>query len=168
MRRVPRHRITDGLDQIIALAVDLDASTLVIDVEPLLAEWDSPPEVFLAAVRRLHAAVVERAPSVTDLVFASNAGWPPQPPPEPAGPRMAVVSPARKPWRTRYLDGLPAPIVFAGDQVLTDGLLAWRLRGDFLHCANAGEPPLLARVQSVAGRCIAPLVFVAASRIGMR
>ncbi len=47
-----------------------------------------------------------------------------------------MVSRGNKPWTSRRrlgLRGSSAPLVVVGDQVLTDGLLAWRLRATFLH-----------------------------------
>lgn len=55
------------------------------------------------------------------------------------GPQRGVdrmVSRGNKPWTTKRrlgLRGSRLPIVVVGDQVLTDGLLAWRLRATFLH-----------------------------------
>lgn len=55
------------------------------------------------------------------------------------GPQRQVdrmVSRGNKPWTTRRrlgLRGSHRPIVVIGDQVLTDGVLAWRLRATFLH-----------------------------------
>lgn len=46
-----------------------------------------------------------------------------------------MVSRGNKPWTSRRRLGLHKDdsIVVVGDQVLTDGLLAWRLRATFLH-----------------------------------
>lgn len=47
-----------------------------------------------------------------------------------------VVGGGNKPWTTRRRLGLRrngAPVVVIGDQVLTDGALAWRLRATFLY-----------------------------------
>ncbi|MCP3991750.1 MAG: hypothetical protein GY724_21940 [Actinomycetia bacterium] len=55
------------------------------------------------------------------------------------GPQREVdrlVSRGNKPWTTRRRLGLRrggAPVVVVGDQVLTDGLLAWRFRATFLY-----------------------------------
>lgn len=47
-----------------------------------------------------------------------------------------VVSRGNKPWTSRRrlgLSGCDSPVVVIGDQVVTDGVLAWRLRATFLH-----------------------------------
>ena len=47
-----------------------------------------------------------------------------------------MISRGNKPWTTRGrlgLRGSRVPLVVVGDQVLTDGLLAWRLRATFLY-----------------------------------
>lgn len=55
------------------------------------------------------------------------------------GPQRDVermISRGNKPWTTRRrlgLRGRHGPVVVIGDQVLTDGVLAWRLRAAFLH-----------------------------------
>ena len=64
--------------------------------------------------------------------------------PERRVPRM--VSRGNKPWTTRGrlgLRGSRIPIVVVGDQVLTDGLLAWRLRATFLHLVIDDEEEAL-------------------------
>jgi hypothetical protein len=70
---------------------------------------------------------VEANPSIARVIALTN------------GPQRQVarmVSRGNKPWTTRRrlgLQGSSAPLVVVGDQVLTDGLLAWRLRATFLH-----------------------------------
>jgi hypothetical protein len=70
---------------------------------------------------------VEANPSIARVIALTN------------GPQRQVdrmVSRGNKPWTTRRrlgLRGSSATLVVVGDQVLTDGLLAWRLRATFLH-----------------------------------
>lgn len=77
--------------------------------------------------------------------------------------RAVYVARARKPWRLGPLAGSKPPIAVIGDQLLTDGLLAWRLSREgtpavFLHwqCAQTLWWP---RLQHRAGNCLRPLLF---------
>ncbi len=95
-------------------------------------------------------------PSVTSVVYSSNSQC----------PRAAdgkscirIVTAARKPWRTKYLHNEPRPVAVVGDQVLTDGLLAWRLRASFLQWQVAGPMPPWPRLQRRLGRIAAPFLF---------
>ncbi|MDH3470545.1 MAG: hypothetical protein OEM94_04430, partial [Acidimicrobiia bacterium] len=69
----------------------------------------------------------EASPNVARVIALTN------------GPQRQVgrmVSRGNKPFTTRRrlgLRGSRAPVVVVGDQVLTDGVLAWRLRATFLH-----------------------------------
>jgi len=83
------------------------------------------------------------------------------------GPRRGVdrmISRGNKPWTSRRRLGLarrsPTPIWVIGDQVLTDGVLAWRLGATFLHCTidPTDDFPGQARLRRL-GRYAAPLIF---------
>lgn len=83
------------------------------------------------------------------------------------GPQRDVdrmVSRGNKPWTTRRRLGLRGghgPLVVIGDQVLTDGVLAWRLGATFLHLVidDEGEEPRQAIMRRI-GRIIRRLLFV--------
>ena len=46
---------------------------------------------------------------------------------------LTYIPRARKPWVVRDLRNLPVPRAVVGDQILTDGLLAWRLQSPFIQ-----------------------------------
>jgi len=83
------------------------------------------------------------------------------------GPRRGVdrmISRGNKPWTSRRRLGItrrPTTAVWVvGDQVLTDGVLAWRLGATFLHCTidPTDNFPGQARLRRL-GRYVAPLIF---------
>jgi hypothetical protein len=138
----------------------LHIATLIIDVEPLVVPWDAIPAAFLEGAMRLQTAVAAGAPSVTDIIFASNSrkAWPPVP--KLGTLKTTLVRGARKPWRTRYVRGRPSPIAVLGDQVLTDGLLAWRLHADFVHVTTDLPVPWWPRTQAAIGHLLVPVLYV--------
>ncbi len=123
--RSPLHAVR-SLDDV-ARFVAGHASRLVIifDVDNTLAPQGADPEPFRELVNNALDRF-EALPSVVRVIALSNG--PPR-----GVPRM--ISRGNKPWTTRRRLGLPrgAPIIVAGDQLLTDGLLAWRLGATFLH-----------------------------------
>lgn len=158
--RCPRRAVSD-LDEIVAAVRDAHAGTVLFDVEPLVADWGSDA----ASLDRGLATTRTRLADVAGLhrlIFLTNARRAPASMPAAAGPlAVSYVARARKPWRARRLGPLPPPIAVVGDQLLTDGLLAWRLRAQpatFLH-AVTHPGPLWPRLQRAAGRLIAPLLF---------
>ena len=116
-----------SLDEVIGLVESTASEKVIIsDVDNTLAPQGVPLAEFGAVV---NAAIdrLEAHPKVARVIPLTN------------GPEREVsrlVSRGNKPWTTRGrlgLRGSRTPIVVVGDQVLTDGLLAWRLRGTFLH-----------------------------------
>jgi predicted HAD superfamily phosphohydrolase YqeG len=99
---------------------------IIFDVDNTLAPQGVPLAEF---VQLVNSAIdrVEANPGIARVIALTN------------GPQRQVarmVSRGNKPWTTRRrlgLRGSSAPLVVVGDQVLTDGLLAWRLRATFLH-----------------------------------
>ena len=55
------------------------------------------------------------------------------------GVRIFYISRAAKPFLTRRHRDLPRPAVLVGDQVATDGLLAWRLGFAFAHVQHSSR-----------------------------
>jgi predicted HAD superfamily phosphohydrolase YqeG len=157
MRRAPKV-VIDRRAILISLPAELQTRTLVVDVEPLLSPWDAAGDTVIAAATTFATEVKARIPSLQHLVFATNA-------------RMRLIkasatdggflfiSAARKPWRINYLKGSPTPITVIGDQVLTDGLLAYRLGGNFLHWRPDHTVPLWPRMQTIAGKLIEDVFF---------
>jgi hypothetical protein len=97
-----------------------------------VAYWDSTQNALdggITHVLRLVAAV----PSTAVVCFATNSARRPSIQPRSTGVQVVYLASVRKPVQiTPYLS-FPRPGVVIGDQVLTDGLLAKRLRYAFLH-----------------------------------
>jgi predicted HAD superfamily phosphohydrolase YqeG len=116
-----------SLDEVMAFVESTDSQKVIIfDVDNTLAPQDVPLEEF---GRLVNSAIdrVEANPSIARVIALTNG-------PQREVPRM--ISRGNKPWTTRRrlgLRGSSAPLVVVGDQVLTDGILAWRLRATFLH-----------------------------------
>jgi predicted HAD superfamily phosphohydrolase YqeG len=157
MRRTPRV-VIDQRAVLISLAAELQTRTLVVDVEPLLNAWDATAEVVITSAIAFANEATARIPSLQALVFATNAkmsfvnG-------QEIGDDVLFISAARKPWRTDYVKGGPGPVTVIGDQLLTDGLLARRLGGTFLHWRPCGHIPAWPRMQTFTGKLIENVFF---------
>ncbi len=120
-------RDVQSLDDVMAFVESTDGEKVIIfDVDNTLAPQGLP----LAEFGQLVNSVIDRVeanPHIARVIALTN------------GPQREVarmVSRGNKPWTTRRRLGLrssSAPLVVVGDQVLTDGLLAWRLHATFLH-----------------------------------
>jgi len=138
----------------------LAVRTVVLDVEPLVAHWDSGQA---ALDEGIAAAVTEVAAidGVRVLCFATNSARSPSAlPPDPPGLEIRYLVSARKPLHASAYADLPRPGVVVGDQIATDGILARRIGYTFLHFLPdpAGQPAgphLLARC----GAALRPLLF---------
>ena len=126
LARVPI-RDVQSLDEVMAFVESTDGQKVIIfDADNPLAPQGVPLTEFGQLV---NSAIdrVEANPSISRVIALSNG----------AQREVArMVSRGNKPWTTRRrlgLRGSSAPLVVVGDQVLTDGLLAWRLRATFLH-----------------------------------
>jgi hypothetical protein len=158
MRRIPSVAVSDVSDVVTAVAHSCPA-TVVVDVEPLIAPWKTRVLTFVEGAVAFQRAIALGAPCVSHLVFATNAVRPRPALPDVIPLHTAVITTARKPWRTDYLRGLPRPIVVVGDQPLTDGILAWRLGAIFYKYEPATPMPLWPRLQHAAGLVLGPLLF---------
>jgi predicted HAD superfamily phosphohydrolase YqeG len=159
VRRTAR-RIADSPDRVIDFIAEFCPATVVADVQPLVAAWDSAA----ADVERSAASFAEKLAAAMPrtlrlLVFATNSRIPV--PRELRAEKIDIifVSAARKPWVTRYLAAAPRPIVVVGDQVITDGLLAVRLRAAFIHFTADGCPPWWPRAQAIIGKPVVRIAF---------
>jgi predicted HAD superfamily phosphohydrolase YqeG len=140
------------------LATALGARTLVLDIEPLVAEWDGTQNALdrgVGAVLGLVAAI----PSVRAVCFATNSARRPAVLPSVPGVNVTYIVSARKPLSVAPYRRLPTPGVVVGDQVLTDGLLARRLGYFFLHYRHPEAAPVGPRVLDGIGQLARPLIF---------
>ena len=157
MIRQPRMTAGD-LTDLTRVIGRLGSVTLIVDVEPLVAPWNEKQQSFTEGARLL-LATVKTVPTVSIVVFATNSRRT-RPNPEPiAGISVVVLVHAAKPFRTRYMRGLPRPIAVVGDQLLTDGILAWRLGSPFIEWEHREPTPWWPRAQMRLGRRLAPLFF---------
>ena len=148
-----------GLDTVLRRVEELSARTVVFDVEPLVAYWDSGQDELERGV----AQIVLRAgqlPEVQLVCFATNSMRRPQAMPASAGVRVVYLASAGKPIRIEPYRSFPRPGVVVGDQIATDGLLARRLGYAFVQYRPApdeipGGPRLLGQL----GRLVRPVAF---------
>jgi len=143
-------------------ARELSSRTIIVDVEPLVAYWDTGQEALDSGIADIlgeigadsHVSVVcfatnsDRRPSAD--YGASGSG----------GPRVVYLASARKPfWIAPYHD-FPRPGVVIGDQVATDGILAHRLGYTFLHYSpDLTHAPAGPRLMYYLGRPLELLLF---------
>jgi predicted HAD superfamily phosphohydrolase YqeG len=153
------YRRAGNLDGLLAEAGKLAAKALVFDVEPLIAYWGNDQE----ALERGVAKVLEKAatvPGVTVVCFATNSARRPAAVPSHPGLQVVYLASAGKPVRTTPYAGFPRPGAVIGDQVATDGLLAWRLGYAFLQYWPAWSgAPWGPRLLNYGGRVLRPLLF---------
>jgi predicted HAD superfamily phosphohydrolase YqeG len=151
-------RLTE-LHGVLARASELSLRTMIFDVEPLVAWWDSSQESLDRGVATI-VGLLDQAPETRVVVFATNSARQPSAIPSVPGVRVTYLASAGKPLRTAPYRALPRPGAVIGDQVPTDGLLARRLGYTFLHWS----PPLTdvppgPRLMHVLGRLAQPLLF---------
>ena len=141
------------------IAGELSAKTLVFDIEPLVAYWDSGQDTLDQGL----AAVLAKAvtiPGVAVVCFATNSLRRPTTVPSHPGVRVVYLASARKPLWTAPYAGFPRPGVVIGDQIATDGLLARRLGYTFLDYRPRGiHVPWGPRLLNYGGRLARPLFF---------
>lgn len=160
LRRCRRLTVDDWTDAVEALRTTRCA-TAVVDVEPVTAPWrSSSKELSDGLITAL--AELDKATDIQRIVFLTNSRR------VPADGLLAssaavYVARARKPWRLGALADATPPIAVIGDQLLTDGLVAWRLglqgaSAIFLHwqCPKTFWWP---RLQHATGSCVQPLLF---------
>ena len=126
-------RVTGPAD-LFAKARELSVRTMILDVEPLVTPWRSSQESLDQGIARILGRI-RAVPSVCVVVFTTNSGRRPSAVPSVAGIEVRYLASAQKPLRTAPFHGLPRPGAVAGDQLPTDGILAYRLRFTFLHYA---------------------------------
>ncbi len=138
---------------------ELGARTVVLDVEPLVASWDSGQQSLDQGIASVLAEFAN-VPGVVAVYFATNSARRPSASLDWPGIRASYLASAYKPFRVRSYRGLPRPGVLIGDQVLTDGLLARRLGYTFVqYTPQPGEVPRRPWLLAQGGRLARPLLF---------
>lgn len=153
LRRVPVYG-AGSLDDVASLIDEVGSPSVVIfDADNTLVPQGVRFDEFVTAVTE--AVERFRANSQVDRVLVLTNG------PERGVP--GIIYCGNKPWTTRRRLGLDRngdDIWVVGDQVLTDGVLAWRLGATFVHLAIdvENEAPRQALMRRT-GRRLARLMF---------
>lgn len=138
---------------------ELSARTVIFDVEPLVAYWDSGQEALDQGV----ATVVSWTGLVAGLqvlCFATNSARRPSVVPGGEGVRVIYLASAGKPMRMAPYRGFPRPGVVIGDQVATDGILARRLGYAFVqYRPQLDGVPAGPRLMGGLGWLVRPVLF---------
>jgi predicted HAD superfamily phosphohydrolase YqeG len=158
MARSSYERLT-GVDDLLVRATELSVQTMIFDVEPLVAFWDSSQESLDDGVA-LILSQVKVIPAVRVVVFATNSARRPSAIPAVQGVRVKYLASAGKPLRIGPYRDLPRPGAVIGDQVPTDGILARRLGYTFLYYRpGLSGVPIGPRLMHHSGRLVLPLLF---------
>ena len=151
-------RVT-GLADLFGKARELSVQTMIFDVEPLVAPWNSSQEALDQGIARI-LSDARTVPSVRAVVFSTNSARRPSALPACDGVQVSYLASAGKPLRTAPYHGLPRPGAVAGDQLPTDGILAHRLRFTFLHYTpELSGVPLGPGLMHHWGELVRPLLF---------
>ena len=151
-------RVT-GLAGLFAEARALSVKTVIFDVEPLVSPWQGGQESLDEGIARI-LGDVRTVPSVRAVVFATNSGRRPSAVPACDGLQVRYLASAGKPLRTMPYRDLPRPGAVAGDQLPTDGILAFRLGYAFLHyMPELAGVPLGPALMHRWGKLVRPVLF---------
>jgi hypothetical protein len=145
-------------DDLPRLVATMTVRTIVFDIEPLVAPWYGSQDALDAGIARVLDQVAA-VPGLRAVCFATNSARRPSALPSVPGIEVSYLVSAGKPVRTTPYARLPLPGVVVGDQVLTDGMLAWRLRFSFLHYRPPLRAPVRPRLLDGIGKPVRPLMF---------
>lgn len=152
-------RLTD-IGDAFDVARRVRARTVIVDVEPLVAAWRTDQGVLTAGLADVLGRIAVDPGELRVVVFATNSPRRPSVVPRVAGLEVRYVAMAHKPLRLDPFRRLPGPVVVIGDQVATDGLLAWRLGYRFLHYVHdQAAVPAGPRLMGVLGWPLRRLLF---------
>jgi hypothetical protein len=160
MRQVRLYE-TFTAEDVWALIRALGARTLVFDVEPLVAVWATDTATLdFGVVETLRRVGELSGGGVETVLFATNSDRRPTALPSMAGARVGYRASASKPLRVKGYRDLPRPGVVIGDQIATDGALAWRLGFDFVfYRPERDRIPFRPRLLHLVGGGLRPLLF---------
>ncbi|HEY7430527.1 MAG TPA: hypothetical protein VH641_07330 [Streptosporangiaceae bacterium] len=149
----------DSLAEALQVAARLAAKTVVLDVEPQIAHWETGQETLDHGVKRLLDDIAA-LPGVAVVCFATNARRRPSFTPASQKFQVFYFASAEKPFRISRFKSFPTPGVLIGDQILTDGVLARRLGYTFVHCMPAvAEAPRGPWLLNRSGQLVRRLLF---------
>jgi len=153
LRRISSTEITD-IDQIsVRLSTQDYPLVLIFDADNTLVRQGASPTEFARRVNEVIDLFGEME-MVERVIVLTN------------GPPRGVdriIGRGNKPWTSRRRLGISRQsgrVWVIGDQVVTDGVLAWRLRGEFFHLVIDPDDdyPHQARMRRL-GQHVAPLIF---------
>jgi hypothetical protein len=148
-----------GLDKVLDRARELSARTVIFDIEPLVAYWDSGQGALDRGVA-LVLSQVGTVPSVQVVCFATNSLRRPSGLSRDDGVRVVYLASAGKPLRIASYRSFPRPGMVIGDQIATDGILARRLGYVFVqYRPPLGRVPAGPRLMDRFGQLLRPLLF---------
>jgi hypothetical protein len=130
-----------------------------VDVEPLVAYWDTDTDTLDSGIAH-SVGEIAKIPSIQVIIFATNSLRMPSVMPEVVDVRIAYRARMMKPLRTGPFDGLPAPGVVVGDQIATDGVLAYRLGYSFVRYNPGRDLPIGPSVMAGVGWLVRPFVLM--------
>jgi predicted HAD superfamily phosphohydrolase YqeG len=146
------------LDEVLARVREMSTRTVIFDVEPLVASWNSGQAALDQGVELVLGRAGE-VPEVQLICFATNSLRRPSSPPAGASMRVVYLASADKPVRTGFYQGFPRPGVVVGDQIATDGILARRLGYTFAQYRPPGRVPARPRLMNGFGQLVRPILF---------
>lgn len=158
--RARYQRLADP-DDLLSCLHEFAPRTVVFDVEPFVARWDSGHASLVEGVGTIIDHLSTDAANVQVVAFATNSRRKLPLADYLGGLRLMYIAAAAKPFRTAPYRHLPLPGIVVGDQVATDGVLAWRLGYAFLHVrpTHPASVPLGPRIMNGLGRPLRPFLF---------
>ena len=158
----PSYQRVAALGEVARRARELSVRTMIFDIEPLIAFWDSGQQSLDQGIA-LVLSEAATVPGVQVVCFSTNSLRRPSTVPSAAGVRVVYLAAAGKPLRTAAYRGFPRPGMVIGDQVATDGILARRLGYAFVQYDNLQDRvPAGPRLMGAFGRLLRPLLFTRA------
>jgi predicted HAD superfamily phosphohydrolase YqeG len=152
-------RIINNMSDIPGWLTKLGARSLILDVEPLVADWNTDEANLVEGISDTILRLAD-VPCIETVLFATNSRR--RLPPTFSNHEVGIsyLADARKPFRTLPYRLLPRPTALVGDQLMTDGLLAHRLGFAFGHVQHGErEVPTGPRLMWLCGRLVQPLLF---------
>lgn len=150
-----------GLDEAFARMEQLSVQTVIFDIEPLVAHWDSGQEALDQGIAHV-LALADAVPGLKVVCFSTNSLRRPSLIPS-TKVRAIYLATAGKPLRTAQYRDFPRPGAVVGDQMATDGILARRLGYTYLECPPPDHMPLGPQMMHGLGSLVRPLVFTGRS-----
>lgn len=137
---------------------DLAPRTVVVDVEPLIAAWDTGQSSLSRGVAWF-LGQISTVPGLVAVCFATNSRRRLSSAITSDNHDVRYVASACKPLRTAFYQNFPRPGLVIGDQLATDGALAWRLKYSFIHYYPTIDVPLGSKLMKYLGYPLRPFLF---------